>query len=334
MKKPFRRLTRTLALPVVVAAACVPLPPPPIEEPAPAIARIGLPEAPTVETLAVVEGGDLWLGGRDALLILDPHTGVVRMQRRLPTAAVPWRLADRGEEGEVILASAFGDLLRLADLDSSPSAHRPAADAPPLTVVSEDVHFDVLDNSAVYLLDRASLRRFRAWARLGATTTAAGASPEGDRLYQALEEGRGTRLLMRDVQTGRTLMEEELPVRVHSLVPGRGPRLYTIEGEGREMAVARRRPSVEGAPLRWSLRLRELQLGPDAVLRVAPSGEDLALVAPGEGVVLLSGADGRVLERWAFEALDAVFSRGGDLWGLEPGGVLRLRECPRDRGSC
>jgi len=333
MKIPFHRLPGALVLAAVITAACAPMPSA-VEDPAPVIERIGLPEAPRVETLAAGEDGDLWLAGRAGLVILDPRSGAVRMQRGLPAAPVAWRLAYRAGDGAVILATPVGDLLRLPDAGSPPSARRAAADAPAHTVVSEDVHFDVLDNSAVYLLDPVSLRRFRAWARLGAATSAAAASPEGDRLYQALDEGRGSRLLMRDVQTGRILMEEVLPVRIRALVPGRGPRLYTIEGTGGEMAVARRRPSVEGAPLRWSVRLRELQVTSDAELRVAASGEELALVVPGEGVVLLAGADGRVVERWAFEALDAGFSRDGGLWGLEPGGVLRLRECRRDRGSC
>jgi hypothetical protein len=181
-------------------------------------------------------------------------------------------------------------------------------------------------SGAVLEHDPATLEPLSGWPALAARTTALAASPEGDRLYQAVtSEEDGERLLIRDLQTGRVLAEVPLEGVLEAMAAdGRGM-LYGLLREGRRLTVVALRPAADGLEPVWRRRLSG-RAGEGEVRLVESAGRIAVVVPPpAPRVRLLDARDGALLGRAGGEPLDFAFDSGGALWGLYRGVVRRLR---------
>ncbi|HEV2132575.1 MAG TPA: hypothetical protein VGR27_15780, partial [Longimicrobiaceae bacterium] len=185
----------------------------------------------------------------------------------------------------------------------------------------------------VYGLDPRSLEPRWAWPRLGLDAEALASSPEGDRLYLALREPAGTggagatRVLTRDVQTGRVLAETLLPFAVRLLTTDAAGRVYALLEDNAGGAVAALQPGAVGLRVLWQRSLLSLGLAAPVELRVSPPGDRLALFT-GErerGLHLLDARTGESLGRLHEGPLDAAPGADGVLYLLYQEEIRILR---------
>src|SRR5690606_10352680 len=153
-------------------------------------------------------------------------------------------------------------------------------------------------------------------------TTALAFSPEGDRVYQALHaEDEAPHLLIRDLQTGRSLAVEELPAPFEALVPGAGGLLYGAGRDGDRIVVTALQVRGDGASREWS---RELSVAGDGAPSIGVARNRVVVWGEGVrwGLVALDGGTGELVARARVPPVDVAIDSAGGLWALYPG-VLR-----------
>jgi hypothetical protein len=302
-------LAMTLAL-----GACTP-PPPELQT----VETRPLP-SDAASTLHIDREGRLWLGEPGAFLVIDGDGGTWRFQ--LPTAQAPRVLAERA--GRMFALSADSTLMVLSDpADSVPAA---AVRGLPFVEPRDRWIFVGGGSGAVLIHEPAQLRLISAWGALGAPTTAITGSPEGDRIYQALdEEGAGT-ILTRDLQTGRVLRTSSFSAPLLDLIADREGNLIGIIGEARDAAIISLRPWGDELELRWRERIPAASHA--SRLRLSPAGERVAVITPGEhanGLRVLDTETGANLGHLPDSPLDAAFDAAGRLILLYPGELRVVR---------
>jgi hypothetical protein len=178
---------------------------------------------------------------------------------------------------------------------------------------------------AVLAHDAGSLETVWAWAALGAPTTALAVSPEGDRLYQALDDDDDEpQVLIRDLQTGRELGRLEMDFLLQELVAAEDGTLYGVGRDGRRAVVVALRPGGGELEPLWRRSLALTEALPR--LRIAVSEGRVAVWGrgPREGLRVLDTAEGDILARTSTDPSDFSFGPGGEMWALYPGEVRRL----------
>lgn len=176
-----------------------------------------------------------------------------------------------------------------------------------------------------------------AWASLDAATTALALAPWADRLYQAVEpDGGDPRLLVRDLQTGRTLTSVPLDAPAVALATDDRGRLFAVQREGGDLEVLRIDPGREDLDVLWRQRVGgQGERGASASLAVAAGRVVLWGEAVRWGVVTLDPEHGSVTARSREPPLDAAVDPAGNIWALYPGELRRLGSvsAPRRRRS-
>ncbi len=327
--KSARRVVATglcCALPLGVGVGC--------ERGAPtpgAARRIPLPAAagnPAAMSLAVGEGGRMWIGAPGRLTVVD-SAGRTSRARSLPIPEPPIApRVIRTTRAHAIVRS--GDRLislRGADLRTVAERTQPGVVAPDPR--GRHLYLGTAEG-AVFGLDPASLEPRWAWAKLGAPTLALAAAPEGDRIVQVLGEAgtTQTRLLTRDVQTGRILHDDTIPARLRDVVAAGGGMLYAVSsaGDGPGEIVALRPGAEKRRRAVWRRPLADIGLSGAAQLRISAAGDRLLVFTPGGagGARLLNPASGTTLATIAPPVADAAF-RSGRVYLLDPGAVRVFR---------
>lgn len=169
-------------------------------------------------------------------------------------------------------------------------------------------------SGAVFGHSPESLEPVWGWASLGKPTTGLAISAEGARIYQAVPG----EVIVRDIQTGRTLGRLEIPAPVHDLAIGPAGRIYGIAGTG-ERATVLAIDMANGDPrVRWRRNLRELDLDGSATLRLSPARFRLVLFTPGQkgGLRVLDTETGESIGTLGPGPIDARFAPDGELFLL------------------
>lgn len=293
--------------------------------PAPALVlRLELPRAVQAPaTLHVDSAGRLWIADRAGVDGLD--TAGAPLLAEPPELAAAQLLGFSA--GRLYVRA--GDELITLDEAGRVRARRGGVGAGPMALDPRARHvYWATDAGAVFGLEPRLLRPLWAWPRLGRAVAALAVSPQGDRLYQALDPrpGEPPRLLVRDVQTGRVLQELPLPAPARALAAAPGGALYALLADGDAAQVLALRPGgAEGLQIAWQ---QAVPLAPAAApprLRASPHGERLALAAPGAELRLLEAADGTLAARVADAPLDADYAPDGTLYVLFEGEVRGIR---------
>ncbi|CAN5844526.1 hypothetical protein BH23GEM7_BH23GEM7_05640 [soil metagenome] len=282
--------------------------------------------------LGVDDEGRLWVAAGDSLRVMDAASGQLLASAAIG-AAGPLHLMGGQGEGEGMYLRAGERLLALDGATGEPRAEREVPATHVLTLDPRGRHvYEGMVSGTVYGLDPRTLEPRWAWPRLGRDATALASSPEGDRLYLALREpaeaGAGTtRVLTRDVQTGRVLAETPLPFSVQSLAADAAGTVYALLGDDAGGLVAALRPGGDGLRVQWQRPLLSLGLAEPAELRVAPSGDRLALFTRDRerGLQLLDARTGEPLGRLGEGPLDAASGADGVLYLLYEEEIRILR---------
>ncbi|HEV2131601.1 MAG TPA: PQQ-binding-like beta-propeller repeat protein, partial [Longimicrobiaceae bacterium] len=231
--------------------------------------------------LGVDGEGRLWVAAGDSLRVMDAASGQLLASAAIP-AADPLHLMAGEERGMYLRAGER--LLALDGATGEPRAEREVAAAHPVTIDPRGRHvYEAMVSGTVYGLDPRTLEPSWAWPRLGLDAAALASSPEGDRLYLALREPAGTggagatRVLTRDVQTGRVLAETLLPFSATVLAADAAGMVYALLEDDVGGAVAALQPGAEGLRVLWQRSLLSLGLAGPVELRISPPGDRLAL---------------------------------------------------------
>jgi hypothetical protein len=271
-------------------------------------------------TLHVASDGGIWLGWAGGFLVHDDD-GAITAEVPVDAAPAPVVVAALGD---AIVARTAGDSIALL---------RTGVDTHPMVFVAGEPFPDVRSrwlfigarSGAVLIYEPDSLVLVSAWGSLDAPTTALTGSPEGDRLYQALEMDGGT-ILTRDVQTGRVLRTSLFAAPFHQLLADRAGNLFGVIGEGRDAAVISLRPWGPELELRW--RERVPAAARDTRIRLSPAGDRLAVISGGgneKGLRVLDAETGTTLGHLPDPPLDAAFDPAGRLLLLYPGELRVVR---------
>ena len=177
-------------------------------------------------------------------------------------------------------------------------------------------------SGAVLAHDVDTLEPLWGWGAIGAATTGLALSRIGDRVYQAVtDDEEGSRLLIRDLQTGRTLEEFALSGPMSALVVAPSGRLYGVEGE--RMDVVSFDPGPGGVVEVWRQRVAAEE-GAEAHMAVA--GGRIVVWGGGVrwGLLMLDAETGEVVRRAGEAPIDAAVDPAGAIWALYPGELRRL----------
>lgn len=296
------------ALAILLAAGCGPELPITHREP--------LPDAAT--TLYVDADGGVWTGGPGSLARMGG-----------PAAATPGDAAPRvvGEAQGRLYARAGDTLLGVERATGRVLAARGVASG--LVVVDPRARFlyRTVEGGGVLGHHPETLVPLWGWAERGAPTTAAAASPLGDRLYQALDRGSLAEVVVRDALTGRILAEHRLSGPVRALATDAAGDLYAVLGEGLGVEVASLRPLAGRLTLRWRRGIGTLDGDVAVRLRVSPRRDRVAVLS-GErenGLHVLDAETGEGLGSTRVTPLDVAFAPDGGLYLLYPGELRRAR---------
>lgn len=178
-------------------------------------------------------------------------------------------------------------------------------------------------SGAVFGHSTATLTPVWGWASLGERTTGFAVSPHGGTVVQAIPG----ELLIRDLQTGRTLETMEVAAPFRQLTSAGSGRIYGIGGtEGRATVFAVQMAGEEPSIL-WRRTLDDLDLGEDAEVRLSPIGDRLVVFAPGKkgGLRMLDAETGEALGSILEGPIDVGYGPGGHLFMLYPGAIRKLR---------
>jgi hypothetical protein len=265
--------------------------------------------------------GWAWIAEQGALRVVDPATGVDRSRVEIGGRTVP-RIV--GQMGDRFYIRTPGRVLSVDAASGEMRAERQDQDITAIALDPRGRHlYTATRFGAVLGLRPRSLRPQWAWPKLGIEATAAVSSPEGDRLYVALSaraeasEGR-TRIVTRDVQTGRILNEAPVPVPFVTLATDAAGTIYGLaDGEG-SGAIWAFSDGPDGLQPLWRQSLRSLGLRDSVEMRVAPRGGRLAVFDAGEEgrLYLLDAATGEIRGMWRPAPLDAAFATTGPLYLL------------------
>ncbi len=312
-------VARRLGAPLLLAAlSCAPVGGPEL----PVVERVSL-AADSFSSLHVDAGGRIWLGGEVGLRVVG-------------AGGMPRRMAPGGEAPAHVAAEMDGRLFvqageRLLALDVATGETLAGSEEGGGRVLADPRGrwlLVVSPSGGVRGLDPATLEPLWLWPPLGESAAAA-LSPEGDRAYLVASAGGGAgALLSRDLQTGRMLGEEELPVEVTALLAGRRGELFAVLGGRGGGAVAAMLPTSGELRSLWRRRLGPLGLERPAEVRLGPDGKRLALFSPGRdsGLRVLDAETGKPRGRVRGPVLDAAFAAdGASLYFLTPSGVGEAR---------
>jgi hypothetical protein len=272
-------------------------------------------------TLAVDGEGRQWLGRPGAMRVRDA-AGSAR-DLRLPGAAAPRVVG--WVDGTAYLQQGDALLVMPGRADSITAAREVFGRNPLLCDVRGRAVLQGARSGAVLAHDPATLEPLWAWAALGAATTALAASPEGDRVYQALDDDdRDPQVLTRDLQTGRDLGRMELDFPLEEMVAADDGTLYGVGREGRRAVIVALRPGGGELELVWRMPLPVDDAA--ARVRIVVSGAWVAVWGrgPREGLRILDSEEGDILARDRTEPLDVAFGPDGQLWALYPRELRRL----------
>lgn len=181
-------------------------------------------------------------------------------------------------------------------------------------------------SGAVLGFDPRTLDPLWGWAARGARTTALAAAPQGDMIWQALEDDDGSVILQRDVQTGRILDVERFGEPVAALTATRRGDLIALLGDGPRVEAVRLRPTAgELVPL-WRTPVRLRGSGPVRLVHVR-GAPIVAIFRPGSenGLRVLDAEAGTPVGSVAETPVDAALSPAGALHLLYPSEIRRVR---------
>lgn len=300
---------------LVVLAACG------AEEGRPLRVERAVPVAdPAAATVAVGPGGHYWIGAPGVMRVgaAEGPPAEIRVPGTTPPRVQGW-----------INGTAYvrtGDTLSVVTVgaDSAGFSRGGFGDAPVIADVRGRALLQGARSGAVLAHDPDSLAPVWAWPALGRRTTALAASPQGDRLHQAVASAGGdATIVIRDLQTGRELSAVELPAPLERLVADANGTLYGVARDRRATIVALR-PRQGDLELVWR---RPLRIAEEAAqVRLAVAGDRVAVwgLGPRIGLRLLSAKTGEILGRTRTDPLDVSFAPDGSLWALYPGELRRL----------
>lgn len=185
---------------------------------------------------------------------------------------------------------------------------------------------------SVVIHELPDLLQISGWAAMGAPSNALGISPEGDRVYQSVGDSEyrdGPELLVRDLQTGRSLRRLGLPWELHGVATlDDGLHLVGVgwdeAGEGGYLRVE----WVGGSPdIQWTRSLGSAGLEPPVRMRFDAGSGTLGLLGINDeaDLRLIDAETGQVVRRSSGRILDFAFGPSGSLYLLYPGAVTRYR---------
>jgi hypothetical protein len=296
---------------LVVLAGC-----PAVEPELGVVERIPVP-AEGVETLHAAASGDLWGGAPGEFIVLARGEAALRVA--LSSAHTPRVVAER--DGRLFVSLGPDSLLSVETGPGDSITTAASAGIPYLDVRGRVVFFGAA-SGAVLLHDISTLSRISAWPSLDAPTTALTGTAEGDRIYQAIEEGGGGVILTRDLQTGRILRTNHFPAPFHQLEVDRAGNLVGLIGGGSAAGLVSLRPRGDELELRWRERLAGT--ADETSFRISPDGARIALVTQGvtkSGLRVLNTETGNPLGRVDEPPRDAAFDASGRLLLLYPGEI-------------
>lgn len=269
-------------------------------------------------TLALDDSGRVWLGERGRMVVaVGTRADAVH---RTPAGEPPRVIARFGTHVHLVVGDSVLVVPRPDSLGIRGNIRRAVfAGDPRGHFLLQGAH-----SGAVLSHDAATLEPLWGWGAIAAATAGLALSPIGDRVYQAVEgEEDGPRLLVRDLQTGRTLSSHPLSGPLSSLVAGPGGRLYGVEREGGRMAVVALAHGEDGVTEVWRHRVDAEE---DATTLVALAGSRVVLWGEGVrwGLLTLDAGTGEVLRRAREVPIDAAVDPAGGIWALYPGELRRL----------
>lgn len=309
-----------VAVLLMMLAACAP-DTPPIR-----IAETVATPVPDAGSLHVLEGGPWVIGRPNELLLGSPGDGFQSV--RLP--GEPDEAAPAGVLGSapgLLLAGVPGGQLSLVDVEPREMRATRLMSGHPLLDPRGRAVFMAGASGEVMIFDTDSLAAISAWPSLDRPATALTASPEGDRVYLALEneDGSGT-ILTRDLQTGRILAEQSLPAAITALLADASGTLYILQPDADETVISAWQPRRRELSRRW--RVRVAGDAARAGLRVGPDGRLLLLSSTLDtetGLHILDAETGSLLGSSPDRPLDAAFTPDGRILLLYPGEVRVVR---------
>lgn len=279
-------------------------------------------ESDSASTLAIDPRGRWWLGVPGGVEVRDTAGRPSRI--RFGGTTAPRVLGWMGEQAYL----RSGDLVGVAagGVDSVLAVREGFGTSRLVLDARGRALYQGAGSGAVLEHDPATLEPLSGWPARAARTTALTASPEGDRLYQAVaSEEEGERLLIRDLQTGRVLGEVALEGRMEAMAADDRGVLYGLEREGRRVTVVALRPTADRLEPVWRRRLSGRAGEGEARLAESAGRIAVAVPPPAPGLRLLDARDGALLGRAGGEPLDFAFGPDGALWVLYRGAARRLR---------
>lgn len=275
---------------------------------------------PASATLSLGPDGHHWVGAPGVLRMRSAQSPLVELP--MPGDAPP--RVQGWIDGAAYVRT--GDTLSVVPrgADSAAYSRGGFGDAPVIADVRGRMLLQGAGSGAILAHHPDSLAPVWAWPALGRRTTALAASPEGDRLHQAVaSEGGDATILTRDLQTGRQLSAVELPAPLDALAVDPAGTLYGMAREGRATVVALR-PRQGDLQLLWRRTLPMADEAGQARLAVAAGRVAVWGLGGRVGLRLLDARTGEILARTSTDPTDAAFGPDGSLWALYPGEIRRL----------
>lgn len=278
----------------------------------------------SASTLGIDGAGRFWVGRPGEAVGLD-STGAAGVRVRVGSGAAPELL---GETADALHLRAGDTLIAVWPASGERRGARAGfARVPVLPDARGRFIYQGAGSGAVLGFDPATLDPVWGWAARGARTTALAAAPEGDVVWQALaSDGGDARILERDVQTGRILIDLELDAPVHGLVTAAGGDVFAALGDGPRVEVVRLR-SRAGALTRVWRAVARLEGEGEVRLLHAPGARALAVFRAGSdaGLRVLDTEDGSPLGSVEETPLDAAFAPDGALYLLRADAIRGVR---------
>jgi hypothetical protein len=298
--------------------------------------------APVADTLAVVETLALpgnsfatlhvhapdafWIGAPGELVRLDRGGGELA---RIPVEAGLPEFVGAAEN-----LVFFRTPTSLLAVDAGAGALLAERPEPPIDAAVLDVRgrylFRTSGAGAVLGHEPSTLQPLWGWGAVGAPATALGLSPEGDRVYEAIdtrEAGRPPELLIRDLQTGRILRRLELVDPIRALAWDQYGRLFALTWGGSLGGDVLAMGWERGEPRTlWRRSLDDFGIDGPARLRLSPSGRLLGILGleSEAGLHVLDVETGETLETLRGAAFDLAFGPADEIYLLQSSELWRV----------
>jgi hypothetical protein len=304
-------------------AACRPAQPVTLE----VAERIALP-SPNVRSIDFVGPDGAWLGAPGELIRID---GAGREVARLAIGegSTPMPV---GEQGGWRWYQAGATVVALDPGGEGVAVERQGMGGVMVADVRGRLLFRASGAGALIAHDPQTLEPFWGWAAVGRGTTALAISPEGDRVYHAVdgeaEEG-GPALLVRDFQTGRTLRRIPLLEPIATMLARRDGSLLTLSNGGGPGMVLRMAWRAGSLDVDWRRTAADLGVADPVAIALSRDGNRLAVLSTenGTGLLVLDAETGATIDFFRDEsagALAAGFDGEDRTYLLLPGELLRL----------